>query len=416
MGEKVLFRPKPEEVFTPRAPNVHEKMYVDRSELEGRLAELIQGSKHIIIHGESGNGKSWLYKRVLSDKKTPYSVVNLANAVRFGTVDAAIKDKINKSSGSEQRLAEIVHNHNGGAKPFGVGAEYTCQRVFEIVDRDPLEALMGWVRHSGGRRPGLLVFDNFESIVSDEKLVKELANILTLLDDADYAKFNVKICIVGVPSNTREYLTSQSSIQTISNRISELPEVARLTSLQAKTLLSRGFGILGIGDVDDCHLESILWTTDRIAQHVQELGLEVSRAALVNNGSVNDSVLTQARKSWFEESISSVRQIVDANLNARETKAGRRNQVIFAIGCVKTEDFRYSDVEAMVRNEFPGSTAGVELNIIQRLGELENSKHPIIKRVPKGDAYRVINPKVKIAIRVMLRKNGGKVEKIPQFT
>ena len=241
--------------------------------------------------------------------------------------------------------------------------------------------------------------------------------MLILLDDEDYAKYNVKICIVGVPADIRDYVAKVSAVQSLHNRIVELPEVARLTKEQSVALLRRGFEqLLKLKVHEETSLfERIMWSTDRIAQYLHELGLEVAQVAAKGAMLIDESVLTSAESQWFHSSISAVRQIVDVNMNARETKAGRRNQVLYSLGCLKTEDFKYTDVEAAVRSEFPESTAGVDLNIIQRLGELENSSHPVIKRVPKGDAYRVINPKVKIAIRVMLRKAAGKVEKVPSI-
>ena len=154
----------------------------------------------------------------------------------------------------------------------------------------------------------------------------------------------------------------------------------------------------------------------RRTQYLHELGLETSQLAAKRGKKVTLALVEEAEKLWFDSSISSVRQTVDTNMNARETKAGRRNQVLYALGCIKTEDFKYSDIETIVRAEFPGTTSGVELNIFQRLSELEKSDHPVIKRVPKGDAYRIINPKIKIAIRVMLRKNDGRVERVRLVT
>jgi len=112
-----------------------------------------------------------------------------------------------------------------------------------------------------------------------------------------------------------------------------------------------------------------------------------------------------------------VKNTIDHNLNARDTRAGRRNQVIYSLGCIKTEDFKYTDVEDTVRDEFKDSTDGVILNVAQTLSQLEKSEFPLIKRVPKGDAYRMINPKIKIAIGTMLQKDGdGKATKIPALT
>jgi hypothetical protein len=58
-----LFRRDIDEVFTPRKTEVNENMYVVRGELEAALKNRLNGSQHIVIHGESGCGKSWLYKK-----------------------------------------------------------------------------------------------------------------------------------------------------------------------------------------------------------------------------------------------------------------------------------------------------------------------------------------------------------------
>jgi hypothetical protein len=58
LGE--FFRKEITEVFTPRKADVNESMYVARGDLEAALKQRLLGSQHIVIHGESGCGKSWL--------------------------------------------------------------------------------------------------------------------------------------------------------------------------------------------------------------------------------------------------------------------------------------------------------------------------------------------------------------------
>ncbi|GIX19851.1 MAG: hypothetical protein KatS3mg120_1527 [Erythrobacter sp.] len=59
---------EPSEVFTPRAATVNNSMYIPRPKLEERLLDALDSNKYIVIHGESGNGKTWLYKRVFAEK------------------------------------------------------------------------------------------------------------------------------------------------------------------------------------------------------------------------------------------------------------------------------------------------------------------------------------------------------------
>jgi MoxR-like ATPase len=57
---------KPEDVFTPRAATVNQSMYIDRPQLERSIETSLRVKFHLIIHGESGTGKTWLYKKVLA--------------------------------------------------------------------------------------------------------------------------------------------------------------------------------------------------------------------------------------------------------------------------------------------------------------------------------------------------------------
>lgn len=407
---------RPEDVFTPRAAAVNDEMYVDRSDLENVLKKHVVGTRHLIIHGESGNGKTWLYKKVFADLDIPYLVVNLANASRFGSFRKALEDKVSKKS-PDEKLAQKVVQKSGGASVSVLSAGYSDQRIYDMVSREPLEALMALLRREAGNgKKALIVLDNFEQIIGNDGLVKELSDALILLDDEDYAKFDVRFCIVGVPSDIRDYLAKHSAIETVANRVVEMPEVARLSKTEAEALVKKGFSLLKI-DCSEEFVSEIVWKTDRIAQHLHELGLEVAQTCLEEGNTIDEKILESSIAGWVNTSLSAVREAVDHNLNARDTKAGRRNQVIYSLGCLKIEDFKYTDVEEAVRLEFSESTKGVTLNVVQTLSALAGGDFPLIKRVPKGDAYRFLNPKVKIAIRVILKKTeSGKAEKLQRFT
>jgi len=76
------------QVFTPRRTEVNREIYVDRQALETELQRALNGSLHPIVFGESGNGKSWLYKKVLADMKAEVFSANCANAtpLRLGSL------------------------------------------------------------------------------------------------------------------------------------------------------------------------------------------------------------------------------------------------------------------------------------------------------------------------------------------
>ncbi len=228
---------EPDQVFTPRSSVVNEQMYVNRELLEEQFSKHIFGGKHIIVHGESGNGKTWLYKKVFDNNKVPYTVINLATASRLGGLQRAFEDKLQKKS-PDETLAQHVVTVSGGANVV-LHAGIADERIYEIAKREPLEALMALLHREANSKKSFIVLDNLEQILTNHDRVKELSDVLILLDDDDYAKYNVRFCIVGVPSDIREYLARQSSIETITNRTMELSEVARLTDEEANIVNHR---------------------------------------------------------------------------------------------------------------------------------------------------------------------------------
>jgi AAA domain len=176
-------------------------MYVSRPVLEQKITEALGGTRHFILHGESGNGKSWLYKKVFKDLGVTYVVVNLANASRLGSLNAALEDKINRSE--KGRLVESSSHGTVSANPGGFGADNTTIKKYTIGSKEPFEWLLANIREIAKNKPACIVFDNFEQILSNQEIVKQISDCIILLDDEDYSKYRVKLCLVVVPSNIK---------------------------------------------------------------------------------------------------------------------------------------------------------------------------------------------------------------------
>lgn len=87
-------RIQPADVFTPRADRVNESMYIHRPDLERELVRALIMKNNIAIFGESGTGKSWLYKKILKERDIHFEIVNLANALQAGSIRETINYKI----------------------------------------------------------------------------------------------------------------------------------------------------------------------------------------------------------------------------------------------------------------------------------------------------------------------------------
>ena len=407
-------QPKPEDVFTPRGDLKHADMYVHRSDLEGALRRSMRTPKHVVIHGESGCGKSWMYKRVFSEDDVFYQVINLGRAPAAGSILAVIEAALARHGWVEKVGYSQAKEASAGVGGFG--GKLQNEGEFRYAQSDKFEQCLDFMRAKSNGRKTCLVFDNLEHIFADEKLVKELAGLILLVDDENYSKYGVKIVLVGTPNDIRSYISRVSKSNTITNRLSEVPEVSRLPARFARELVSRGlFSKLGYKavsgtiqgqDFDESFVaRTVAYYTDLIPQYLQELGLHIALRAEENQRLVSAKVFDLARHDWVKESLVSELAVLEANLNSRSTKIGRKNQVIYALARCATHDFSSSAIEKTVRDEFKASCNSVALNIPQTMSELANATNPIIRKSPNGRAYRFIDPKLRIVIRLKLTKN-----------
>jgi ABC-type Mn2+/Zn2+ transport system ATPase subunit len=82
-------------------------MYVARPIHEKSLSRALKRNSHTLIFGESGNGKSWLYKKVLYSEDINYVVANCANASRIGSLTQEICKSI-ISPGTVKKLGKMT--------------------------------------------------------------------------------------------------------------------------------------------------------------------------------------------------------------------------------------------------------------------------------------------------------------------
>lgn len=402
----------PHQVFTPKSFEVNDSMYVRRSELETRLIDAFPSNKFIVIHGESGNGKTWLFKKVFADQGIFYEVVNLGNASGADSLDKAFGVKLGEW-GSKQKASEGTAS-SAGAKPMGMGIDHRYDTTTSYAAKSPFHHLVEETRRrSNDDRRCAIIFDNFESIVENPKLVRELAGIILNADDESFAKHNVQLVIVGTPTNLKQTIVQLSKSAPVANRLVEIPEVARMSAEEAAQLMEQGFvNELGLQFEPELPKEAIFeevaWNTDRIAQHIQELCLLIAQEARRHNDVVSRAVVDRATQTWINDTLSADIATIHASMNARDTRIGRKNQTLYALGQCKLEDFKYTDIEAIVRKSF--DVGGATLNISQILSGFADEENPIITRNPQADAWRFVSPKYRMAIRALLKKeNDGRI-------
>lgn len=401
----MIIRKEITEVFTPRQGEVNTKMYVDRPLHEKSLARALKRNSHTLLFGDSGNGKSWLYKKVMKENGIPYVVANCANASRLKSITQEICNcliepgTVTKLGFSEEKAAEVsAYFAKGGLKHSG---------NYDVSQEEPLlKAFKMFSETTSDRK--IIVLDNLESIFNSKELMDELADIVILLDDDRYASCNINILIVGVPNGVLQYFSETKNLESVSNRIQEVEKVASLDSGQVMEIIKKGFDQLSIKitgqtliDLSDHVWDVTLGIAQRVHEYCECLAYEIED----NEWKFDKTLLQKADLSWLKQGLRQSYHVIETHLNSRETSVARRNQVIYCIAKIRQHQFDSNDIDALIRKEFPTTIPETNMGIGSILGELAKGDSPLLNRNDRNNSYSVRDPRYLMCIRVALYKD-----------
>ena len=404
--EEYMFgRKKIEDVFTPRNSDVNTKMYIKRPILEKELIRSIKGSMHSFLFGESGNGKSWLYKKLLAENNIDFVVANCASAsIKKSLIDEIYSVSIEAGSTNKINYSETK---KAGFSAIGT-AEVAHQGNYEIKQDHKLLASFKALNQRTQSKPVVIVFDNVETIFKNEELMSELSDIIILLDDQRYAQYNVKFLIVGVPNQVLEYFSSAKNPSSVGNRIEEITRVCGLEYPQVLEFVTKGFN-------EYLHIELSELQLKRLARHIFDITLGVPQriheycgclAYIIedNDWEYKPSLLDDADFNWLKKGLRENYTVIEKHLNSDETTNGRRNQVIYALGRIAHHQVNTTTVGEQITEEFPNSSPESNSGIGQVLSHLSKGDKPVLKKISNSRAYALTDPRYLMCIRVMLYK------------
>ena len=395
------------EVFTPRRAEVNAEIYVPRLSHEKALRRSVEGSLHTILSGESGSGKSWLFKKVSAEENWAVFTGNFANAARLDSVETEIINALVPEGRRE--WVETTESIDAKVKALLAEGGGKTDRKYAIKTSEKIEAAFSAGREVARDRQAVLVLDNLEAIFRSSHLMSELGNIILLLDDERYARYSIKIVIIGVPANIIDYYQKIDNLEPIGNRIEQIPHIQSLTEPQVYELIVKGFNNMLKADLPEETLKAwnshIYMATLGIAQQVHEYCEKLAYQLEDSQWFITPDILKQADLAFMRSSIYQAYAVIDKCMNERETKAGRRNQVLYSLGKLTTTGFDAADVEKRVRREFPNTTKNVTLGISQILSELSSDERPLLTRSSKANTYRFSDPKYLMCLRLMLQKS-----------
>lgn len=104
-------------------------MYVSRPDHERQFKNALRNDLYILVHGQSGTGKTWLTRRVLNEEEYDFKAINLASASSAQSIATCFKNIMSRESWQirtkyiETKKADLkVTVANGGISHT---AEYT---------------------------------------------------------------------------------------------------------------------------------------------------------------------------------------------------------------------------------------------------------------------------------------------------
>lgn len=405
-------RKKIEEVFTPRNAEVNQRMYVSRPRHEAALEKAVRGGRHIVICGNSGNGKSWLYKAVAKRMGWKLFTANAGIAATVSSVTTEIANTLIPSGSIEnfKYKSELELKSN---TLFKAGA--ATEREYNVQQMDVLQRAFQEARAEAGNGVVLLVLDNLEAIFAKTELMNELGNIILLLDDQRYSQYNIRILLVGIPANIINYYQSIDNLESVSNRLTEIPVVTGLLKQQVAGFVDLGLRNslkINITDEDlkiltDHIFHVTLGIPQRLHEYCEALAFEIES----NDWQYDPEQIKVADTEYCLASLLSSYSVLERCLNQKETKEGRRNQVIYSLGQLTEPQFDTLTVERKIREIFPNSTFNKKLAISQTLAELATPDRPLLTRLPIAASYRFSDPLHLMCLRLALHTKDEKLVK-----
>lgn len=334
-----IFKAKlePDQIFDPRG-EYNPDMYIPRPKYEDDLDYAFNSNMCILVHGQSGTGKTWLTRRVMDNKGIFYKVINLATASCSRSIYSCFQQIMARENWK-------IRTNYTEKKSASIGIPGTAQGLLEanVSYNISIDYYLEFLKFMSYRakdkdkdKKRYIVFENFEAILDDKQLIKELTNLITLVDDDEVIKYKTKFIIIGATKDIHQFFKDTPNINTIENRIFELPEVSTLTLQQSHELINRGFKKLKINfrndDLKTECLQNFTRVTGGIPQRVQELCLMFAQICYKNhNDIVNTEWIDESISRWIKTSLNKNYVFVSRLLKYESRSESFRNQVLYCL-------------------------------------------------------------------------------------
>jgi len=291
-----------------------------------------------------------------------------------------------------------------------LGGELASSRKYAFSTGDPLFKAFSTVRSRAKKSRAFIVLENLELLSGEETLLKELAGLVTILDDDAFSKFDVRFLLVGTATDVSTYFSEVKSLSTVVNRISELPVLRRFTQQQTTKLVETGFiELLEVNDFTnrllDYWSQHIQHVTLGVPQRIQEYCRFLAIRLKDSNWQPSISLLKLADLDYIGSGFQHAKTAIQNHFYFGPKKLSRTNQVIFSISRIARSSFTTDLVNTIFRSEFPGSARTLKtLPTNKILFKLCKSELPLLRYNSVRNEFHFVDSRYQIALRILATK------------
>lgn len=390
-----------DQVFKNRG-KYEEEGYIERDTYETDLYRSLNRYKYVFVTGESGCGKTWLYTHVAIKQKIKYQVINLAEIMMKGGFYNYFKSLFSERVVEKTELKSV--EINGGV--FGGNLEEN--KTIEVV-HDYFKMFLD------KNKDTLIVFENFEIIISERNILESLSCIITMADDPIMLNSNTKFLFVGAINDYLSYFSKISNYQTIANRIQHL-HIKGFNDTECYNFVTKrykkcGFEIEEPNEFTFC----ILDCTDGIPQSVNELCYFIALSHYKKNEikiCLNTNAFTDGKKAWISQFLLAEYSLIRDLFYKNKENLAYLNYVLYVISEQKLKLFTAERIVATIDSPTFVEIRGKQITYkrvkkyLDELSDDGSNKNILLKY---NDEYRIKSYKTYRCLKLVIIKKDGQV-------
>ena len=373
-----------------------EDRYIERAYYETNVTRAINRDRYIFITGESGSGKTWLTKNILSKKSYKYEYINLSEIALCGGLIEYIRSTFKEIETGRSETISAEANVLVASSSGEICHEYQINTDF----------LWGFIRRNKNK---VVVFDNFESIIENQQILNDISCLITLADDPRMQEYNPKFLIIGAVNDIVRYFQTMSNYQTLANRVRNVA-IRGFTDTETSNFVSKGFAESGFVSNAMSELSMKIYNlSGGLPQMVNELCYYIAITHLdygEEKIEIDSEILKKAEQKCISERMLAEYSVIRGYFMENIADNELLNYVLFSMRAFDLREFSSSEIRSQAEIEM-GDNTEKSLSLkkvkdyLERLADDTGNRNILVKT--NTDGYRIKSYKTKACLILMLR-------------